>query len=77
MSKFTCGILFPNDRNDQSITDDKGCIRIGSHDKHLFVNKQTGKMVEWEYDLCCECGCTDNIENDSSEVCIIYHEKNQ
>ena len=73
-NKDACGLLFPTDRNDHSITDNEGCIKTGCHDKHVFVNEQTGKMIEWEYDYGCDCGCTDDIENNSNDVCIIYSE---
>ncbi len=68
-----CGILF-DQRSPCEPEDVEGCVKMGYHEVHEFVCKE-GKTWEWEYDYGCLCGCTDDIENNPNDVCIIYSEK--
>lgn len=66
MSK--CGIIFPR-AND--VHDISGCLReVGHLDQHICKDKD-GKLIEWHYDIDCECGCW---KDEFGNPCIVYDE---
>lgn len=73
-NKDICGILAPNYLSGH--VDQYGCIKeCGHNDNHIFKD-QNEKLVSWEDDYSCTCGCWDDYEKGDNEVCIIYHEIN-
>ena len=66
----TCGIIFPY--ND--LQDNNGCLKQDNHyDSHVFKNND-GKLIAWQDDGECNCGCWDEYENGTSDVCKVYRE---
>jgi hypothetical protein len=66
----TCTILFP--RHEPGISDTGGCLRQYAHfGPHVFRNAN-GKLIAWEDDYSCKCGCWD--EEDYADVCGVYRE---
>ena len=54
--------------------DVSGCLKSANHfDGHLSLLKN-GKIVEWEDDMTCECGCWDSYDTGfSDDTCKIFH----
>ena len=68
-----CGIVFPKD----DFVDDNGCLKKDCHnDAHIFRTK-SGKLIQWEYDESCNCGCWDRREesNGMEQPCIVYEDQ--
>tara|TARA_R110000737_G_scaffold68596_5_gene96776 strand:+ start:1707 stop:1934 length:228 start_codon:yes stop_codon:yes gene_type:complete len=67
-----CGILFnyPND-----MVDTTGCLKEDCHESegHIFRNDY-GKLIYWQDDYECNCGCWDEYLEGDEIVCGIYHE---
>lgn len=67
-----CGILAPIHLNGH--IDNDGCIKkCGHNDNHIFKD-QNGKLISWEDDYSCGCGCWDDYEKGDNESCIVYYE---
>lgn len=67
--KRTCGTMFPDFEIGCSHKDQQGCnLHPGHKGKHRFTDTM-GRLVEWEDDDSCECGC--NKDRDS-QSCVIY-----
>lgn len=64
-----CSILFPS--ND--FEDDSGCLKPSGHFDHHVCRTIDGKLMAWQDDDECICGCWDDIENDPN-VCMVYWE---
>jgi len=65
-----CGALFH--RND--FRDESGCLKPNGHNDFHVCKTDKGKMMAWEDDYDCNCGCWDDYEKGDSEVCIVYWE---
>jgi hypothetical protein len=66
----TCGIIFIGD----SLThDNNGCLRQkNNHKVHIFKDKRNGKLIAWEEDFECKCGCWDKYDKGDPDVCCLY-----
>lgn len=67
-----CGILAPNHLSGHK--DEYGCLKKHAHiDNHVFKD-QNGKLISWEEDFSCECGCWDKYDAGDPDVCVLYIE---
>lgn len=65
---MTCGILFQRNSPVEP-KDEHGCILEDAHNSaHVFKDDQ-GRLIEWEDDYSCTCGCWDDAEGG---VCMVY-----
>ncbi len=72
MSNGLCNILFCGYSASEPY-DESGCLKPDGHfDHHVFMSDD-GKLIAWEDDEECTCGCWDNIEHDT-RVCMVYWE---
>lgn len=62
-----CSTLFPR----KDFNDSSGCLKEEAHNDFHVCKTDTGKLIAWEDDYKCDCGCWDD---DDGEVCIIYWE---
>lgn len=65
-----CNIIFPE--NDFKDTD--GCLKRNGHNDHHVCRTPDGKLIAWEDDYECNCGCWDDYELGDSRVCMLYWE---
>ncbi len=72
MEHNLCSILFRGfaivDPEDES-----GCLKPYAHNDHHVFRTPEGKLIAWQDDDECQCGCWDDIEHDTN-VCKIYWE---
>ena len=67
-----CGILAPMVLSGH--IDEDGCIKeCGHNDNHIF-KVQNRKLISWEDDYSCQCGCWDSYEDGDNESCVVYYE---
>lgn len=70
--KNVCGIMSRDYLSGHK--DINGCLKPHAHnDAHVFRD-QNGKLVKWEDDYNCTCGCWDEYDKGDPDVCIIYCE---
>lgn len=72
MATKTCGILYPN----HEFKDNDGCLKSDAHNNHHIFKNQNGDLIAWEDDYSCTCGCWDEWEFNSGQVCINYKKVN-
>lgn len=65
-----CGTLFH--RND--FKDESGCLKPNGHNDFHVCKTDKGKLIAWEDDYDCNCGCWDDYEKGDGEVCMLYWE---
>lgn len=71
-NKNNCGILAGN--LVWQYKDINGCLKPESHnDAHVFKT-QDGKLIKWEDDYSCKCGCWDDYDEHDSEACVVFQE---
>jgi hypothetical protein len=63
-----CSILFNRD----DFKDVTGCLKPYGHNDHHVCKTSDDKLIAWEYEYGCQCGCWDSDEY--TDVCIIYWE---
>ncbi len=64
-----CHTLFP--RKDD-VNDETGCLKENAHNDSHICQTRNGRLIEWEDDYSCKCGCWD--EDDYGSACIIYND---
>lgn len=64
-----CNILFLGHGGGEPI-DKNGCLRKDNHFDHHIFKDEYGKLVAWEDDYTCKCGCWD--DGDYGSVCKTY-----
>jgi len=68
--KDTCGIYF---WDYDYFKDTTGCLKEYGHEGgHLFKDNM-GRLIEWEDDFTCNCGCLED-DDDLINICKIYKE---
>jgi len=65
-----CYTLFPR----REVKDEHGCLKDEGHNDAHVCRNSDGKLIEWEEDYECDCGCWDEWEDDGDAPCIIYSE---
>lgn len=68
-----CGTLFPR----EDFKDDTGCLKERAHNDAHVCKTPYGKLIKWEEDYECDCGCWDDLEDDGDTPCIVYFEVNE
>lgn len=63
-----CHILFCR----SEFNDITGCLKPSAHNDHHVCRTSDGRLMAWEDDYECNCGCWDDEEYDS--VCRVYWE---
>jgi len=52
--------------------DSTGCLKQDAHnDSHISITTDN-RIIEWEDDYSCKCGCWDEYSAGSDEVCRVY-----
>lgn len=65
----TCGVLY----SDDNIKDEHGCLKPHAHNDHHVFRAEDGRLIAWEDDYGCICGCWDDYEKDPN-VCRLQWE---
>jgi hypothetical protein len=66
-----CHILFTGD----IFTDDPdGCLKPSAHNDHHVFRAADGRLMAWEDDYGCKCGCWDDWEEYGGDVCGFFWE---
>ena len=54
--------------------DENGRLKPECHnDAHVFRD-QNGKLIKWEDDYSCKCGCWDDYDEHDSQACVVFQE---
>lgn len=71
MMSGVCGIFFPKLGTYCKHVDESGCNLHEDHQgDHRFTDTK-GRLVAWEDDLSCDCGCN---QDEDSQPCVLYRD---
>ncbi len=61
----TCGTIFPG----KDFKDDSGCLKQSGHNDHHVCKTPDERLMAWEDDYDCTCGCW---QEDDGDPCMVY-----
>lgn len=66
-----CYILVPFKDSIWTTRDSEGCVLKSNHDGAHVSILDDGRIIQWEDDYSCNCGCWD-CEHELHDVCKVY-----